>query len=338
LPGARKEKTRYFLGFGADWTLISARPRISPAKEEEFSLPLFVFTVLVTLAGLGLGLRLLAPHGVWLTQISAPGSKVAGVFVAVTALDCFIEFFFHRYALHKPVVPFLRHLYRQHTKHHGLTRIGRRRTPQGREVPFIENVFPMTEPEQKEASFFPWFSLAAFALVLTPLFIALQWLAPSWPWFSAGYAALTCSLLLYEILHAIEHWPFERWGPLIEHPRWGWLWKKAYSFHLRHHAVIECNESISGFFTLPLADWVFGTYVLPETLYADGEEWVAAKFRNPRPYAFIRWCDRMANGIVQRRRQRARLKKGQLTEQEQLAEREDLLALGALPSARSGLK
>jgi len=91
------------------------------------------------------------------------------VFVAVNALDCFFEYFFHRYALHKPVVPFLSRLYKQHTKHHGLTRIGRRRTAKGKEIPFIENIYPMVEPEQKEASFFPWFSLAAFALHALPV-------------------------------------------------------------------------------------------------------------------------------------------------------------------------
>jgi len=278
--------------------------------EEEFSLPLFAVTVLLTLVGLGLGLKLLAPSAVWEVQIHAAWWKGLIVFVAINGLDCFVEYFFHRYALHKPVVPFLSRLYKQHTKHHGLTRIGRRRTAKGREIPFIENVYPMTQPEQKEASFFPWFSLAAFALTLTPLFILCQWLMPSWPWFSYGFAALTGSLLLYEILHAIEHWPFETWAPLIESPRWGWLWKRAYSFHLRHHAVIECNESISGFFTLPIADLVFGTFVLPETLYADGEEWMASKFRNPRPYAFIRWCDRLANSIVKGRRERARRKRG----------------------------
>jgi hemolysin III len=306
---------------------ITPHPGKSHTVEEEFSLPLFSLTVLVTFAGLGLGLWLLAPHAVWAAQIHAAWWKFLAVFVAVNLVDCFFEYFFHRYALHKPVVPFLSRLYKQHTKHHGLTRIGRRRTARGKEIPFIENIYPMIEPEQKEASFFPWFSLAAFAVTLTPLFILGQWLMPSWPWFSAGYVALTGSMLLYELLHAIEHWPFETWLPLIEHPRWGWLWKRAYSFHLRHHAVIECNESISGFFTLPIADLVFGTFVLPETLYADGEEWVASKFRNPRPYAFIRWCDRLANAIVKDRRERNRKKKGLSPETAEKFEAEELRAL-----------
>jgi hemolysin III len=80
------------------------------------------------------------------------------------------------------------------------------------------------------------------------------------------------------------------------------LWLPAYAFHLRHHAVIDCNESISGFFGLPLGDWVFGTCVIPQTVYAEGEEWTPDKFRSPRPRWIIRRLDEWANRVVQRRR------------------------------------
>jgi hemolysin III len=130
----------------------------------------------------------------------------------------------------------------------------------------------------------------------------LQWLFPSFPWFFSGFAALAVSLSLYEILHAINHWPFEQWEPLIEHPRWGRFWRPAYAFHLRHHAVTDCNESISGFFGLPLADWTFGTCAIPQTIYADGEEWTPEKFRSPKPRWLIRHCDAWAKRIVQQRR------------------------------------
>jgi hemolysin III len=277
----------------------------APAVEEHFSLPLFLVTVAVSLAGLVGLVRLAAPAAVWSAQISASGLAWVAAFLAVSLLNAFVEYGFHRYVLHQPVVPLLRRFYRQHTLHHNLTRIGRRRTPGGREVPFVENIFPITEVEQGEGSFFPWYTLAVFAALLTPLFALAQWLLPALPWFLAGYAALASSLLLYELLHAVEHWPFERWAPLIEQARFGWGWRKVYSFHLRHHAVIDCNESISGFFTLPLTDWVFGTFVLPRSLYADGEEWRPAEFASPRPGALIRWCDARADAIVRRRRARA---------------------------------
>ena len=283
----------------------NSKSQQTPA-EEKFSLPLFSVTVLGSLAALVVLLRLLAPRATWLEQVSAAPMRFAAAFLAVTLLNCFIEYFFHRYVLHKPVIPFLSHFYRQHTQHHSLTRIGRRRTPGGREVPFVENIFPITTSEQNEASFFPWYTLAVFAAIVTPLLALAQWLAPAFPWFFAGYGALAASLTLYEVFHAIEHWPFEKWAPLIEHPRFGTFWRKVYSFHLRHHAVIDCNEAISGFFTLPVSDWVFGTFVLPRTLYTDGGDWQQAEFSPARPYAFIRWCDARVDAIVQGRRAASR--------------------------------
>jgi hemolysin III len=281
-------------------------PHARTQVEEQFSLPLFLVTVILSLAGLYALLWLLAPAAVWQTQLSAGVWRFAAAFMAIKLFNCFLEFFFHRYVLHKPLVPFLSRFYRQHTLHHNLTRIGRRRTPGGREIPVVENIYPVTTPEQGEASFFPWYTLAVFGVIVTPLLALLQWLVPGWPWFLAGFAALAASLIFYEVFHAIEHWPFERWARMIERPRTGWFWRKVYSFHLRHHAVIDCNEAISGFFTLPVADFVFGTWIFPKSLYTDGGEWEAAEFTSPQPYAFIRWCDRWSDGVVQRRRAAAR--------------------------------
>lgn len=279
-----------------------AQPSASPeSKHEEFSLPLFTLTVVLTLAGLFAALWLLVP-GVWTQQFVAPLWKGVVAFLVVHLVTCFFEYFFHRYLLHTPAISFVSRLYRQHTLHHALTRIGRKQTRDGRGVLFIENKFPIVEPEQGEASFFPWYSLAVFSLLLTPLFALLQWIFPSFPWFVAGFAALAMAMALYEVLHAINHWPFEKWEPLIQHPRWGKLWRPAYAFHLRHHAVIDCNESISGFFGLPLGDWVFGTCVMPDTIYADGEQAAPEKFRSPRPRAFIRMLDAWADRAVQKRR------------------------------------
>jgi hemolysin III len=298
----------------------SASQQHSPV-EEHFSLPLFLFTVAVSLAGLTALLWLLAPDSVWTAQISASALHFVAAFLVIKLFNCFVEYGFHRYVLHKPVVPFLSRFYKQHTLHHNLTRIGRRRTPGGREVPFVENVFPVTTDEQGEASFFPWYTLAVFAAVVTPLLALLHWLAPAFPWFLAGYVALSASLLVYEIFHAIEHWPFERWAPLIENKQFGWFWRKVYSFHLRHHAVIDCNEAISGFFTLPVADVVFGTLILPKTLYVDGSEWKAEEFTSPRPRALIRWCDEKSDALIKQRRAEAGQEPAPYTRGEQIAHR-----------------
>ena len=268
---------------------------------ERFSLGLFILTIVITIAVGCAALRFLAPE-TWALQWQAPWWAFAVAFLAFSLLNCFFEFFFHRYVLHRPLIPGLGRLYRQHTLHHALTRIARKPSRDGRGLLFVENKFPIVEPEQGEGSFFPWYSLATFVTIYSPLFVLLHALAPGFPWFLAGLAAMTSSLILYELLHAINHWPFERWAPLIEHPRWGWFWRPVYSFHLRHHAVIDCNESVSGFFGLPVADWLFRTCVIPPTIYADGEEWTQKNFTAPRPRRLIRWLDRVSARRIAARR------------------------------------
>jgi hemolysin III len=270
-----------------------------------FSLPVFISTVLASLALLLGALRLFFP-GIWEEQILAPVSKGIIAFLALSLLNCFIEYIFHRYVLHKPAIPLLRRFYRQHTLHHALTRIARKPTRDGKGIMFIENKYPILDEEQHEASFFPWYTLVTFAGILTPLYFFLQWALPAFPWFFSGFAALASSLAIYELVHAIEHWSLERWEPLIMHPRWGFFWRPAYSFHLRHHAVIDCNESISGFFCLPLADWAFGTCLMPKSIYADGDEWNADEFKSPRPIWPIRMLDEAADRAVRQHRSGAK--------------------------------
>ena len=282
------------------------QPKIAPeAPAEEFSLPLFAFTVVASLLFCAGALWLCAPAAVWHVQMTARWWQYLVTFLALHLFMCFIEYVFHRYVLHKPVVPFLSRFYRQHTLHHSLTRIGSRRTPGGRELMCVENLYPITSPHQNEAAFFPWYTMVIFAVILAPFFALLQWLMPTMPWFAGGLLAITASLTLYEVFHAIEHWPFEVWAPLVESKRMGWLWKHIYSFHLRHHAAIHSNEAISGFFTLPVADWVFGTAVFPKDLYKNGEKWLEENFTNPRPIFLIRWVDRLTDWVVKRRRANA---------------------------------
>ncbi len=285
---------------------MAERISTKPVVEEEFSLWLFLLVLGVSFAA-AMGLVwLLAPASVWAVQLEGSWGKFAAVYLGMSLFICFLEFFFHRYVLHKPVIPAFSYFYRQHTHHHSLTRITRRRTPGGLDVNFVENYYPILREEQKEASFFPWYTFLAFSALLTPMLALLQWLAPAFPWFSAGYTAMASSLVIYELFHAIEHWSFERWAPLIEHPRFGAFWRKVYSFHLRHHAVIDCNEAISGFFTLPVADWVFGTCVIPGVLYEHGQTVAEEReFLSPHPIAPIRWLDRVTDRIVKQRRLRA---------------------------------
>jgi hemolysin III len=283
--------------------MASSRPT-RERPPEHFSPGLFVLTVITTVAVWGAALRFLAP-GTWRLQWQAPAWGFAAAFAAISLLNCFFEFFFHRYVLHRPAIRGLGRFYRQHTLHHALTRIVRKPSRDGRELLFVENKYPIIEPDQGEGSFFPWYALAVFIGLLSPVFALLQWLVPTVPWFLGGIAALASSMILYEGLHAINHWPLQRWTRLMDHPRWGSAWRRAYSFHLRHHAVIDCNESVSGFFGLPLADWAFRTCVIPPTIYADGEAWLPENFTAPRPRGFIRWLDRSAARALAARRAQA---------------------------------
>ena len=282
--------------------------------EEKFSPWLFIFTVIVSLTGI-LAVLAWAIPGVWKTQLAAGTGAFVLCFVAAHALAGTFEYFFHRYILHAPLLPFLSYYYKQHTLHHALTHVGYHRSKQSNEEvpglidndPIARNNYPIEEEKQFEASYFPWYTLLLFCLIITPILVLGQWLLPTAPVMLAGYLAVTFSLSLYELIHAVEHWPQDTWDRLIAQPRAGRFWRKAYAFHLRHHADIRCNEGISGIFGLPLVDVVLGTYVDPETLYKHGESVPTAQFASPVPrFGFIRWLDRLADKAVKNRRAQAR--------------------------------
>lgn len=272
--------------------------------EEKFSFGLFGLTMLLTFVGILAIIRVVAPEAVWQAQWQAPLWKFLAAFLAIHLVGSLAEYVLHRYILHKPVLPIFSRFYRQHNLHHSLTRISQRKTASGSDVSFVENIYPITEPHQSEASFTPWYTTTLFCVVFAPFLSLLQWAVPGYPWLVAGFLGVFFSQSLYETVHAIEHWPFERWEPLITHPRFGGFWRRYYSYHLRHHAVVESNENVAGFFLLPVWDWVFGTFVLPQTLYPHGSEPRASEFTEPRPRAFLRWCDRWADETVRARRTR----------------------------------
>lgn len=283
-------------------------PSTNAPKEERFSVALFLLTVGVSLGVLCGALALLAPK-VWQAQLEASWLALLGVFLVAHVGAAFFEFFFHRYVLHAPLVAGLSYFYRQHTHHHALTRVTYQRTGRSQAVVpclvEVHNRFPIEQDEQREASFFPWYTLIAFAVAPMPLLILAQWLFPSIPILLGTWLGLAWSLVLYELIHAVEHWPQATWDRLTSHPRWGGLCRKAYAFHLRHHADIRCNEAISGVFGLPVVDWLFGTYVDPATLYPTGKAIDLKEFSSPRPrIGLVRWLDSQADAAVRRRRER----------------------------------
>ena len=274
--------------------------------EPKFSVTLFAITITLSFTGL-CGVLAFAAPDIWRAQLAAPWWKLTMVILAAHCGAGVFEFFFHRYILHAPLLPFLSHFYKQHTLHHALTRVGFQKAKKGQAaMPYlVENRYPIEHEKQFEASYFPWFTLIAFVGFGSFIFAPVQWLLPDYPIFLGSFIGVTFSLCLYEIIHAIEHWPQATWDRLVSQPTMGPFWRKAYAFHLRHHADIRCNESISGIFGLPIPDLILGTYIDPETLYTHGRTTEPKEFVSPRPrFAIIRWLDERAEQSIKRRRQR----------------------------------
>jgi hemolysin III len=269
----------------------TSRDKIKP-----FSAPIFVITIITSVSFYLLVLFLIAPK-IWQVQLQAGLVSFSLTFLAWHLFYAFAEHLFHRYVLHTPLIPGFSYFYRSHTKHHGLTHIVYKKASG------VHNIYPIIEEKQHEDSYFPWYSYLAFAAVITPCFALAQWLWPASPSFLAGSLALAWTISLYEIFHALEHKPLEKWLPLLEHSNllFRKFWRKVYAFHLRHHADIKCNEGISGFFGIPIADFVFGTWIDPATLYTNGTQVDPKEFKSPTPVFFIRWLDEFARRQKQKR-------------------------------------
>jgi len=263
-------------------------------KPRRFSIVRFVVTSLGQIAILYFGLNLAFPD-LWRHQIEAGPLAILLVFVGFHLFLCFFEWFFHRYVLHFVTVSWLRKFAQEHRLHHKLTAIRLRPTSEGSSRVVLSE-YPITQEEQFESSAFPFWALTVFGLVFTPLVVGLQLAWPRLPFLLGGYAAIAWSMGLYEILHAIDHWPYEWWRRATEHRWFGGFWKLVYGFHLMHHANVGCNEAISGFFWLPVPDWCFGTYHQPKELLVDGRKATAREFAIPAPYWFVRKLDRWAWG------------------------------------------
>jgi hemolysin III len=276
-----------------------ARRRFSIAR---FALLVALQAVLVAVAW-----RFLLPES-WSRQLAAGPLRFAAAFVGIHLFLSFFEWFFHRYVLHGIFLRWLGYFARGHRNHHGLTPIRLGAGAPGSDR-FILNDYPITRPEQYPDSAFPMYSLAAFWVLFAPLWIGLQFLMPGMPILLAGFTAVLCSMSLYEILHAMEHYPYEWWKRATEHPRQGWLWRRIYGFHHMHHANIGCNESISGFFGLPIPDWCLGTYHQPRELLLADRRATARDFALRPPPRWVaamdRWARRREAGILRAREARA---------------------------------
>jgi len=255
-----------------------------------FSILRFTLLALLQLVLLFAGYHALFPK-LWAGQLAGGVAPFVSAFLAMHLFLCFFEWFFHRYVLHGVTSRWLKRLAHEHRHHHSLTSIRLRPVEKGSDR-FILNEYPITHEAQYPSSAFPAYALVAFWALFTPFLVGLQAFMPRLPVVLAGYAAIAWSMMLYEILHAIDHWPYEWWQRATEHPRFGVLWRKLYGFHLMHHANIGCNEGIGGFFGFPIADWCFGTYHQPKQLLLEGRKATAKDFAVSPPRRFVRWLDR----------------------------------------------
>lgn len=271
--------------------------QVQPTEHPEplqarFSIARFSIQVAAQIALLMWGYHALFPRQ-WERQLSGGFPAFLAVFLAVHLYLCFFEWVFHRYVLHTVAVRLLKVFADHHRQHHSLTSIRLRPLAQGSDRVILSE-YPITEETQHESSAFPFWALVSFWVLFTPLLLGAQLLLPDLPVLVAGYAAIAWSMILYEVLHAIEHWPYEWWCKATDHPRFGGFWRAIYGFHLMHHANIGCNEGIGGFFGLPVADWVFGTHHQPAQLLLDGRKATAKDFAVRAPRPFVRRLDQWA--------------------------------------------
>jgi hemolysin III len=257
-----------------------------------FSISRFCLLVAVQIVLLFFALRLFFPE-VWARNMAAGPWAFVLVFLGMHLVIAFFEWFFHRYVLHKVTAVWLKRFARAHRNHHNLTPIRLKPLEQGTNR-FVLNEYPIVHEDQHPDSAFPVYALLGFWAVFTPMLVVLQVLWPNVPILFGGYAAIAWSMILYEVLHAIEHWPYEWWAKATEHPRFGGFWRRIYGFHHMHHANVGCNEGIGGFFGLPVPDWCFGTYHYPKELLLENRMATARDFAIRQPHRFVRWLDRWA--------------------------------------------
>ena len=218
--------------------------------------------------------------------------------LACNVVFCFGEYLFHRYLLHMEAVRLLGRLCTSHLAHHKLTPV----LFDDKEKVVRSGYAIETEEDDHFATFPPW-ALVAFLAFWTPFFAVIAFSFPGFPILIGGYAALAIAHFLYETIHVAHHLPYETWwkpriarGGIV-----GSLLGKMHGFHVAHHANYKCNMNLAGFFGIPLADLVLGTYKQPDPMLVDGAPATKAVARDltPAPYWPISVFD---SASVKRRR------------------------------------
>ena len=233
----------------------------------------------------------------WDQQVSAGIWAIVLTGLLCSLLLCFGEYFFHRYLLHIETVRFLRAFCTSHLTHHKLTTIGFDDANKS-----VRSEYSIGDAAHDDkATFPPWGLIPAFA-AFTPFFAPFAFSFPRIPILIGGYAAIAVALFLYETVHVAHHLPYDAWWkPKLNNRTFGRMWRAAYGFHQAHHANYRCNLNVAGFFGIPIADLLFGTYKQPDELLLDGAPATKEDARKltPRPRWPVAWLDRV---VFKRRR------------------------------------
>lgn len=261
-------------------------------SSRRFSIKRFLLLVFIQFGLLFLGLAWAFPT-LWQNQRAAGFGAFVLVFLGMHLFNSLFEWGFHRYVLHAATFAWAKHLARDHRLHHSLTPIRLRRNEAG-PGRIVLNRYPIVEVSQFEASAFPWYALLSFWALFTPLLIGVQLCLPHAPVMLGGYTAITWSMISYEVFHAVEHYPYAWWKRVVEDKHFGWFWQRVYGFHHFHHANVNVNETISGFFGLPVFDWLFRTCHFPQRLLLEGRLATADEFHAAPPRRFVAWLDAWA--------------------------------------------
>ncbi len=235
------------------------------------------------------GLRVFFPH-LWARQLGAGFTTNAMVFLATGIFLCFMEWGGHRYLLHTATISWLiQTLTFNHGKHHALTSIVLLDANPERTLKRVSSNYVLVEKKQYHSVVFADYFLVAIFAGYAPLFALLVWLFPAVP-FLGGYVALAVWVTLYDVLHPFEHKPDEWWEKRKYNP----LLSLLHRFHQYHHVNTNCNMAIVGFFGLPLADWLLGTFKLPPLALRDGDIVEIKTFAPPAPRWFVLGLDAWA--------------------------------------------
>ncbi|MSR78551.1 MAG: hypothetical protein EXS59_00170 [Candidatus Taylorbacteria bacterium] len=289
---------------------------VKPTRKSHEKLSLVSFTVAIgfTVFLYILLLKTLFPN-LWVRQLVNGFWPIFWTAIASHLFMGKFEFFFHRYILHELLFVWLLRKWKQvlilfwwflskfewllkkfehdHRLHHALTPIFQERhLVESQARAKVVSRYPIREKKQYQSSFFPYWGLAGFVVFFCIITVPLQLLLPHTPIMLGSLIGMTFSYCLYEMLHALEHTSF--WEKTVENPKSGKLGKKIWGFHAAHHANVMSNMAISGFFGLPLFDWIFGTYKQPQGLLVNGTWVIEGDFVAPVPCRFIRWLDEVA--------------------------------------------